>query len=98
MKILRLANTINSTSAPYNQFSLGFRNEFEQTFCSLLENDIDLPYSCQSGVCTACQGKLLKGTVSMDVSDGLSDEEIEEGYILCCQSHPTSDEVEIEIE
>ena len=63
-----------------------------------LENDIDLPYSCQSGVCTACQGKLLKGTVSMDVSDGLSDEEIEDGYILCCQSHPTSDEVEIEIE
>ena len=63
-----------------------------------LENDIDLPYSRQSGVCTACQGKLLKGTVSMDVSDGLSDEEIEEGYILCCQSHPTSDEVEIEIE
>ena len=63
-----------------------------------LENDIDLPYSCQSGVCTACQGKLLKGTVSMDVSDGLSDEEIDEGYILSCQSHPTSDEVEIEIE
>ena len=63
-----------------------------------LEKDIDLPYSCQSGVCTACQGKLLNGTVSMDVSDGLSDEEIEEGYILCCQSHPTSDDVEIEIE
>ena len=63
-----------------------------------LDSDIDLPYSCQSGVCTACQGKLLKGTVSMDVSDGLSDEEIDEGYILSCQSHPTSDEVEIEIE
>ena len=63
-----------------------------------LEKDIDLPYSCQSGVCTACQGKLVSGTVSMDVSDGLSDEEIEEGYILCCQSHPTSDDVEIEIE
>jgi len=63
-----------------------------------LEKDIDLPYSCQSGVCTACQGKFLSGTVSMDVSDGLSDEEIEEGYILCCQSHPTSDDVEIEIE
>ena len=62
------------------------------------EQGIDLPYSCQSGVCTACQGKLLSGTVSMDVSDGLSDEEIEEGYILCCQSHPTSDDVEIEIE
>jgi ring-1,2-phenylacetyl-CoA epoxidase subunit PaaE len=63
-----------------------------------LEKDIDLPYSCQSGVCTACQGKLVSGKVSMDVSDGLSDEEIEEWYILCCQSHPTSDDVEIEIE
>ena len=63
-----------------------------------LDNDVDLPYSCQSGVCTACQGKILKGTVTMDVSDGLSDEEIEEGYILSCQSYPTSDEVEIEIE
>ena len=40
MKLLRLANTINSTSAPYNQFSLGFKNDFEQTFCSLFKNDI----------------------------------------------------------
>ena len=63
-----------------------------------LDNDIDLPYSCQSGVCTACQGKLISGTVTMDVSDGLSDDEIEEGYILCCQSYPTSNDVEIDIE
>ena len=65
---------------------------------SALDNDIDLPYSCQSGVCSACQGKVITGTVSMDVSDGLSDEEIEEGYILSCQSYPTSDDVEIEID
>ena len=65
---------------------------------SALDNDIDLPYSCQSGVCSACQGKVITGTVSMDVSDGLSDDEIEEGYILSCQSYPTSDDVEIEID
>ena len=63
-----------------------------------LENDIDLPYSCQSGVCTACQGKLISGSVDMDVSDGLSDEEISEGYILCCQSIPSSDLIEVEID
>ena len=62
-----------------------------------LENDIDLPYSFQSGVCTACQGKLISGSVDMDVSDGLSDEEISEGYILCCQSIPSSDLIEVEI-
>lgn len=40
MKLLRLANTINSTSAPYNQFSLGFKNTIDQTFCSLFKHDI----------------------------------------------------------
>ena len=63
-----------------------------------LENDIDLPYSCQSGVCTACQGKLISGNVEMDVVDGLSDKEIKDNYILCCQAIPLSEKVEIEIE
>lgn len=40
MKLLRLATTLNSTSAPYNQFSLGLKNEVNQTFCSLFKNDI----------------------------------------------------------
>ena len=63
-----------------------------------LENDIDMPYSCQSGVCTSCQGKLILGNVKMDVSDALSDEEIAKGYILCCHSIPLTDSLVIEIE
>ena len=63
-----------------------------------LENDIDMPYSCQSGVCTSCQGKLILGNVKMDVSDALSEEEIAKGYILCCQSIPLTDSLVIEIE
>ena len=63
-----------------------------------IDNDIDMPYSCQSGVCTACQGRLLVGSVEMDVSDGLSEQEIDDGYILSCQSNPSSDIVEIDIE
>ena len=65
---------------------------------SALNEDIDLPYSCQSGVCTACQGKLVSGKVEMEVTDGLSDEEIDEGYILCCQAQPISGDLEIDIE
>ena len=63
-----------------------------------LEIDIDLPYSCQSGVCTACMAYLSTGKVDMEVSDGLSEEEIDDGYILCCQAIPTSDNVEIEVD
>lgn len=40
MKLLRLATTLNSTSAPYNQFYLGLQKKFHQTFCSLLKNEI----------------------------------------------------------
>ena len=41
---------------------------------------------------------LSSGKVEMEVSDGLSDEEIDDGYILCCQALPTSDNVEIEVD
>ena len=62
-----------------------------------LDQDIDLPYSCQSGLCTACRGKLISGNISMDEEEGLSDSEREEGYILTCVGHPLTDDVTIEI-
>ena len=62
-----------------------------------LKMDIDLPYSCQSGLCTACRGKCVSGKVKMDEEEGLSKAEIEAGYILPCVSHPLTDDVKIEI-
>lgn len=58
-----------------------------------LENNIDAPYSCQGGICSTCLAKLDKGSVKMDNNQILTDDEIQEGYILSCQSRPTSDEV-----
>jgi ring-1,2-phenylacetyl-CoA epoxidase subunit PaaE len=62
-----------------------------------LDLDIDLPYSCQSGLCTACRGKLVSGKVKLDEDEGLSDSEREGGYILTCVGHPLTDDVKIEI-
>ncbi len=62
-----------------------------------LDRDIDLPYSCQSGLCTACRGRLVSGKVRMDEEEGLSDSEREQGYVLTCVGHPVSDDVQIEI-
>lgn len=62
-----------------------------------LDKDIDLPYSCQSGLCTACRGKCLSGKVKLDEEEGLSDAELEEGYVLTCVGHPLTDDVVIEI-
>lgn len=63
-----------------------------------LEKDIDLPYSCQAGMCTACLGKCKEGKVKMDEDDGLTEKEIAEGYVLTCVSRPTSAGVVIEID
>lgn len=63
-----------------------------------LELDIDLPYSCQAGMCTACLGKCLSGKVKMDEDESLTKAEIEAGYILTCVSHPLTDDVIIEVE
>jgi ring-1,2-phenylacetyl-CoA epoxidase subunit PaaE len=63
-----------------------------------LDRDIDMPYSCQSGLCTACRGKLVSGKVDMIEDAGLSQSEIAEGYILCCSSKPASSDIKIIIE
>lgn len=62
-----------------------------------LDMEIDLPFSCQSGLCTACRGKCVSGKVKMDEEEGLSKAEIEAGYVLPCVSHPLTDDVKIEI-
>jgi ring-1,2-phenylacetyl-CoA epoxidase subunit PaaE len=63
-----------------------------------LELDIDLPYSCQAGMCTACLGKCTSGKILMDEEDGLTEKEIKEGYVLTCVSHPLTAGVVLEIE
>ncbi len=62
-----------------------------------LDADINMPFSCQGGICTSCRGKLLSGDVKMEDPDGLSDEELEAGYILTCVSHPVSKAIKIEM-
>jgi ring-1,2-phenylacetyl-CoA epoxidase subunit PaaE len=50
----------------------------------------DLPFACRGGVCGTCRARLVEGTVQMDANYALEPEEIERGYVLTCQSHPTS--------
>lgn len=62
-----------------------------------LDNDLDMPYSCQSGLCTACRGKCVEGQISIDEAEGLSQDELDEGYVLTCVGKPLSDRIRIEI-
>jgi ring-1,2-phenylacetyl-CoA epoxidase subunit PaaE len=51
----------------------------------------DAPFACKGGVCGTCRAKVLEGSVEMEQNWALEPEEVERGYVLTCQSHPTSD-------
>jgi 3-ketosteroid 9alpha-monooxygenase subunit B len=49
------------------------------------------PFSCEMGSCATCMAMLTEGSVTMHVNNALTPEEVEEGWILTCQSVPTSE-------
>jgi ferredoxin len=49
------------------------------------------PSSCEAGNCATCIAKLVAGSVTMHVNDVLEDDEVEEGWVLTCQSVPNED-------
>ena len=57
---------------------------------------LDLPYSCRGGVCSTCRAKVLEGAVEMDHNYALEPWETQAGFVLTCQSHPTTDEVVVD--
>ena len=63
-----------------------------------LQQGADLPFACKGGVCCTCKAKLLEGEVEMEVNWGLEQEEVEQGYILTCQSHPKTERIVVDFD
>jgi ring-1,2-phenylacetyl-CoA epoxidase subunit PaaE len=60
-----------------------------------LSKGIDVPYSCQGGVCLTCMGKVEEGKAEMIENQLLSEEEINDGCLLTCQAVPKSETLKI---
>ena len=63
-----------------------------------LSQKIDVPYSCQGGVCSSCIGKITSGTGKMLENNILTESEIQEGLVLACQTVPTSQNISIDFD
>ena len=57
------------------------------------EQGVELPYSCKGGVCATCRTHVRKGEVDMAVNYGLEPWEVEQGFVLACQSTPLTDDI-----
>lgn len=58
----------------------------------------DLPFACKGGVCGTCRAKVLCGTVDMRRNYALEDDEVAAGFVLTCQTYPTSDDVTVDFD
>jgi ring-1,2-phenylacetyl-CoA epoxidase subunit PaaE len=54
---------------------------------------LEVPFSCTSGVCGTCRAKLVEGQVRMERNFALDKKEVEAGFVLTCQAHPTTERV-----
>ncbi|MGV6862629.1 MAG: 2Fe-2S iron-sulfur cluster-binding protein [Putridiphycobacter sp.] len=57
------------------------------------DEDADVPFSCKGGVCCTCKAKVMEGHAVMDMNYSLEPDEVEDGFILTCQAHPTTEKL-----
>lgn len=61
-----------------------------------IDAGLDVPYACTGGSCCTCRAKTLEGKAEMEVNYALTDKEVEDGYILTCQSHPQTPSMKVD--
>lgn len=70
--------------------------EGESVLDAALRAGLDLPYACKGGMCSTCRARVLEGAVAMTLNFSLEPWEIEAGFVLTCQAHPTTSRVVID--
>jgi ring-1,2-phenylacetyl-CoA epoxidase subunit PaaE len=79
-------------------FVIDLAYDGENILDAALRNGADLPFACKGGVCCTCRAKVTSGEVKMMVNYALEKDEVEQGFVLSCQAHPTTPEVTIDFD
>ena len=61
-----------------------------------LRAGLEMPYSCRGGMCCTCRAMVTEGAVRMDLNYSLEKWEMEAGFVLTCQAHPTTPRVAVD--
>lgn len=63
-----------------------------------LKQGLDVPYSCQGGICSSCICKITEGAAEMKKNQILNESEVAEGLTLACQAYPTTTSIKIDFD
>ena len=81
-----------------DDFAYTLSSKGDSILDSAMDAGADLPFACKGGVCCTCKAKVIEGKATMDENFSLSDQEVEEGFILTCMAHPASENVIIDFD
>lgn len=96
------ASSGGNVKAKVKVIQYGIETEFDLETSSIsvleaaIEAGVDAPFSCKGAVCCTCRARVLEGQVKMTANFALTDQEVEEGFVLTCQSHPITERVVID--
>jgi ring-1,2-phenylacetyl-CoA epoxidase subunit PaaE len=76
--------------------SFVMRTDDEPVLDAAARAGIELPFSCRAGVCSTCRTKVIRGEVVMAQNYALEEWELEQGYVLACQSRVLSPVLELD--
>ena len=87
-----------TVSVDGDDFSFELSTNGKTILDAAMDAGADVPFSCKGGVCCVCKAKVIEGEVKMNNNFSLSGEEVAEGFVLGCQSHPVSENVIIDFD
>lgn len=81
-----------------DRFTFDMQDANDNILDAALKAGADLPYACKGGVCCTCRARVLEGEVDMEVNYALEPHEVEQGFVLTCQSHPKTKSVTVDFD
>ncbi|MBL4592940.1 MAG: 2Fe-2S iron-sulfur cluster binding domain-containing protein [Flavobacteriales bacterium] len=79
-----------------DEFEFGLKSDGDFILDAAMSEGADVPFSCKGAVCCTCKAQVIEGKAIMELNYSLSDAEVEEGFILTCQSHPASEKLVVD--
>lgn len=76
-----------------DEYSFHLNSKKKSILDQALNDKLPVPFACKGGVCCTCKAQVMEGEVFMEKNFALTEDEVERGFVLTCQCHPTTNVV-----